>query len=315
MDINKDEDDNQEGIRTCQSCGCHYSLTEYLGVNKQYIEAPCHFQEHCYNHCLACLLGVGPIDFPNEQNNENDLEIQYSRMNYGDNHNQKPTDNSNWPYAVSPQLLMDGDLKTAFENYLKKGCQLVVLPIARLWVDSEIIFPGPIVFLPAGTADLGQLNCRPNQTNTRSLAERSSAASGITLEVLDKHSLVIFPYELAWDDVLLGSHQQHLEIIRYLSNVVEFTCLDFVRYKTCKLDIIDDLPAHPGQVYSNHMMAGVLLYDPTSDESRILGGAAFTHYITRGLGLPLEHIEWWAPRKISALQSLCGHKKAANQAA
>lgn len=39
------------------------------------------------------------------------------------------------------------------------------------------------------------------------------------------------------------------------------------------------------------MMSGALLYNPHLHEARIIGGDAFTHYLTRGLGLPLEPID------------------------
>ena len=39
-------------------------------------------------------------------------------------------------------------------------------------------------------------------------------------------------------------------------------------------------------------MAGALLYSVEMHEARIVGGAAFTHYLTRGLGLTLGQPEW-----------------------
>jgi hypothetical protein len=39
------------------------------------------------------------------------------------------------------------------------------------------------------------------------------------------------------------------------------------------------------------MMAGALLYSHVEREARLIGGDAFTHFITRGLGLPIESID------------------------
>jgi hypothetical protein len=40
------------------------------------------------------------------------------------------------------------------------------------------------------------------------------------------------------------------------------------------------------------MMASALLYCGALREARIIAGAAFSHYLTRGLGLSLDQLEW-----------------------
>jgi hypothetical protein len=85
-----------------------------------------------------------------------------------------------------------------------------------------------------------------------------------------------------------------MEFLRSLSEVVDETCLNFIRYRECRLDRVDALPARAGQVESNHMMAGALLYNAAHQKARIIGGAAFTHFVTKGLGLPIPDIEFTA---------------------
>jgi hypothetical protein len=155
------------------------------------------------------------------------------------------------------------------------------------------VFPGAFTFYPAGLPDLRQLNPVP-KNDPISLAEVCSAASGVTHESLEEHALVIFPCKFDWQRIRSSSHKDHLDLIRQLSGEVDRCCLNFVRYRLCKLGPVPDegLPAHAGQVADNHMMAGALLYGGSPGQAMIIGGAAFSYYLTRGMGLPLDQIEW-----------------------
>jgi hypothetical protein len=197
-----------------------------------------------------------------------------------------------WPDEAINDSIMDGDLLPAFQQFLDAGAHLAVLPVARLHVESPVAFPGGIAFYPPGEVDFDQMNVVPNRSDTTSLAEHSSAASGITQDVLERHPLVVFSCRFDWRAFRSAGHRTHLAFIRRLSEEVDLRCLNCVRFRSCRLEPIDDLPAHAGQVASNHMMAGALLYNGQMKESRIVGGAAFTHYLTRGLGLPLDHLGW-----------------------
>jgi hypothetical protein len=140
---------------------------------------------------------------------------------------------------------------------------------------------------PAGIADLNALNVVPNDERTSSLAKLSSALSGVDQKAIEKHATVAFPVPFEWDSLWSTDHRSHMEFIRRLSETVDRQCLDVIRYRQCEIGIPDALPGRAGQLDSNHMMAGALLYNPVIQKSRIIGGSAFAHFITRGLGLPV----------------------------
>jgi hypothetical protein len=81
-----------------------------------------------------------------------------------------------------------------------------------------------------------------------------------------------------------------MELIRRLSEHVDEICLDYLRYRLCSIDRVDALPGRAGQLQSDHMMASAVLYNAARCEGRIIAGSAFTHFVVRGLGLPLEPI-------------------------
>lgn len=202
----------------------------------------------------------------------------------------------------------EGDLLSDFAKYIDVGSQLVLMPIARMnveWVARA--YPGPVILYPPGAVNLEDLNIVPNRKMTSVLAELASEASGIDEPILRKHPLVAFPYKLNWSEVRLGSHSHHLELIRRLSEHVDTACLNFVRYVQCPIDVPDCLPGRAGQLDSNHMMAGALLYSHVDREARLIGGAAFTHFITRGLGLPIESIDHTRFPKTGAVGRLVDH--------
>lgn len=186
----------------------------------------------------------------------------------------------------------EGNLLHDFSEHLVPGKLLVLMPIARVEVElPPLTYPGPVIFYPAGFANLDDLNIVPNNKEASTIADFASHASGITEETICQHSLVAFPYTLDWSEFRTGKHEYHRELIRTLSEHVDAACLNFIRYSQCPVDIHDYLPARAGQLGSNHMMAGAILYNYALREGRLIGGDAFTHFITRGLGLPLESIE------------------------
>jgi hypothetical protein len=202
----------------------------------------------------------------------------------------------------------EGDLLLDFAEPLEIGNHLIVMPIARVNIEWDArMYPGPVVFYPPAAVDLGNLNIVANRTTSSSLAEYSSAASGVDESIFRTHSLVAFPYALNWSEVRTGSHSDHREIIRRLSQHVDTTCLNFVRYMQCPIDLPDCLPARAGQLDSNHMMAGALLYSHVEREARLIGGDSFTHFITRGLGLPIASIAHSSFPKTGELGRIVSH--------
>ena len=100
------------------------------------------------------------------------------------------------------------------------------------------------------------------------------------------HSLVAFPYSFDWQGFRRNDFRANTEFIRNLSRHLDRVCFNFIRYHQCPIfangDPIHSLPRKAGQIDTNHMMAGALLYNHSIREGRIIGGYAFTHFITRG---------------------------------
>ena len=289
-------DEYQQTVqRVCKECGQRYTIGKYLENSPLYFGPPWKYRAGCETYCLACWLCVGPNDFPSAANDNPQSVSETSSLSdpmLSEDNLHLNALGGDWSYDKAYEPLMQGNLLVAFRSLLDNGANLVAMPIARVNVENTIVFPGPVTFYPPGFVDLEKLNLIPNDEQSRSLAEHSSAASGITLDVLERHPLVVIPCRFDWEKFSKSSHRGHLEFIRELSEEIDRSCLDFVRYNTCRLEPIDDLPAHAGQIATNHMMAGALLYSGALRKARIIGGAVFTHYLTRGLGLPLTQLEW-----------------------
>ncbi len=190
----------------------------------------------------------------------------------------------------------DGDLLEDHRALIAQGLHLAVMPVARLALEwSPIQFPGRVTFYPDGEVLTDNLGIVPNDPNSRILSEHASAASGINQDIFDRHPLVVFPFHFEWKQFRKNSHKENMAFIRTLSEYVDRSCFNFIRYRQCPVfsngDPIDNLPGRAGQVNSNHMMSGALLYCDVLREARIIGGDAFTHIVTRGVGLPLDDIE------------------------
>ncbi|QVL31224.1 hypothetical protein KIH39_20600 [Telmatocola sphagniphila] len=242
------------GITRCKQCGflCGTELSS------QYWHPPVNYSAGVDEYCLGCWLDCGP-------------DATSTRHHV----------------LVEPT----GDLIVDYNAIFHLGYRLAILPVARLELGSApICFPNMICFYPPGTIDLEQLLIRSNSEGTLRLAEHSSLASQINEKVLSTHPLVVLPCRFDWDDFCNASHKAHLEFIRSLSEIIDDECFNFIRYRQCHIEPIDILPGRPGQINSNHMMAGALLFDPEKG-GQIIGGDAFTHIVTRGLGLPLEPID------------------------
>lgn len=281
--------------RVCKECRRQYTVREYLENAASYFSRPSNYRAGCENYCLNCWLCIGPHDCPDEKDDDVDKVVHFPSasdgipmidgMYLGEHHD-------NWPYEEVCELLMQGDVLRGFQWFLERGANLALMPIARVYVDRPVVFPSGITFYPPGVADIEALNLIPNRDDTTSLAERCSAASGITAGLLNEHPLVVFPYQFDWNAFRSSGHESHLDLIRCMSEEIDRRCLNLARYRLCRLERADDVPAHAGQLASSPMMAGAMLYGSAIREARIVGGAVFTHYLTRGLGLPLEQIEW-----------------------
>jgi hypothetical protein len=246
--------------RTCAICRQSYVLAEKLTSQSFYLGPPHNYLDACTTHCLACWLGVGPID-----------RVERSEPEDMDDH--------------------DGELLRDLGPWLRPGVQLAVMPIARISLESPARFEEIMIFYPRSVARLEDLHVLQNDPASKRHAELASTLAGVTLETFDDQATVAFPVELDWNGFLRMSHRDHLDLIRSLSEAVDNVCLNMLRYRLCRMEPIDALPARAGQIMSNPMMASAPVYNPAQLEGRIIAGDAFTHMITRGLGLPIYSLD------------------------
>lgn len=243
-----------ERPRKCVECAAPYSIANFLSSSRTHFSRPENYASGCLTHCLACWLGCGP----------------------------EATERSDY----------EGDILRDCASWLRPGVHLAVMPIARVTLDLPVKFASSTtIFYPAGFADLAKLNVIPNDAHSGKLSERQSALSHVDVQTLDQHALVAFPVTIDWNSLWRTSHRSHLEFIRYLSALVDYNCLDLIRYLQCPIAVADALPGRAGQLDSDHMMSGALIYNAAAMQARIIGGDAFTHIVTRGLGLPIESVE------------------------
>lgn len=254
--------------RVCRSCEKIYTISDAWQRNESYFDSPYDYQIGCVEYCLECWLGVGPLDISESPDQRS--------CGFGDD---------------TTALNEEGDLLRQFQRYLDEGMLLAVMPVSRIFVDSSsITYRDRFTFFPAGCANLYDLNIKPNREANCPLTEAQSAAAGITEQLLSELPLVAFPCRIDWTSFCKTDHEGHLDLIRQLSESVDRGCLDYVRYRLCGFEPVDSLPGRAGQVSNNPMMAGLCLFNPAENRARIVGGAAFTHMLTRGLGLSLESI-------------------------
>jgi hypothetical protein len=85
-----------------------------------------------------------------------------------------------------------------------------------------------------------------------------------------------------------------MEMIVTISEIVDGLSFDLINYMSCKLEHLssETKPASPGQLSSKSMMSAAVLVKSGDLDSVLLAGAAFTHIITKGLGLDLRQPEW-----------------------
>jgi hypothetical protein len=182
----------------------------------------------------------------------------------------------------------DVELADDFAALVSPNELIAVLPLSRAHMDADVLrFPGNIHVYGFGI-NVESLNIQ--RPPPASHAGEALRASGVTERDFVANVVVAFPFAIEWS-AIHRSHDEDLATIRALSAHVDRACLDLMRYLECPIEQVEALPARAGQLARNSMMAGALLFDPRAREARILGGAAFTHWLTRGLGLPLVQIE------------------------
>jgi hypothetical protein len=251
-DVTKFSEQDAQRDRACADCGNHYSIDQELDSSPHYFDPPYNYATGCVTRCLACWLGCGP-DYEHTQ--------------------------------------LEGNLLREIGLGLDPQTHLVLMPIARMIVDSPLSFPNHTNIYPRGVADTTMLNVLTYDKLPPSLPAFQTKMSGVGEATFKKHATIAFPCTFSWDDLWATNHKFHMEFIRLLSEVADDNCLNFIRYRLCSIELPDTLPSRAGQISSNHMMAGAVLYNALRNEGRIIAGDAFSHIVTKGLGLPINESE------------------------
>lgn len=268
-------------VRICSGCNKGYSISDYTGSNEHHFYRPINYKNGCERNCLECWLGVSvPLDTPPEANNSIEIETPSPEIHLNG-------------YDIASYRSFDkGDLNAAYKNYFQEGCHLAIIPLSRLITDRSIFLPYGIMIYPQGRLSL--VNLRIDNKQLTKAASSQIRASGVRLEKLEKHPLLVIPVKFSWDSLKRGNHSAHLEMIARISEIIDGLCFDVINYQNCKLEHLscETKPAYPGQLMSNSLMSAALLVKSDAMDSVLLAGAAFTHAITKGLGLDLRQPEW-----------------------
>lgn len=268
-------------IRTCSGCSRTYSIYDYAEGSDHYFYRPTNYKNGCERHCLECWLGVSdPLNTPPATNESIEVETP------------SPEIHQHWYDEKSYTSIDQGDLGTAYKKYFQEDCHLAILPLSRLVTDRSVFLPYGVMIYPQGRLNLATLHA-DNKQLTRAASSQISA-SKVRLVQLDKHPLLVIPLKFSWEELERGSHSVHLEMIARISEITDSLCFDVVNYQNCKLEHLscETKPANPGQLTSNPMMSAALLVKSDAMDSVLLAGAAFTHVVTKGLGLDLPQPEW-----------------------
>jgi hypothetical protein len=280
--------------RSCQECGRTYRIQDYVETSESSFQKPIRYIDGCEQFCLSCWLGVGPNDSDHVTLRADpvappstDLCVDVPRKELRDGRHHVI-----WPYDDVYESLLQGNLLDGFQWFFRAGWHLAVLPIARVKLGAPVFFPNGGAIYPPQVAQLDALNPRSNRKDSESREEVCSAESGVDIRTFERQSLVVIPCRFPWDEFVESGHQEHLRFIRSLSELIDLTFLNFMRYRGCRLDSTDCVPGRAGQTRDNPRMSGALVYNGATAESRIVGGAVFPHAITSGLGMAFTQPEW-----------------------
>ncbi|MEA1031545.1 hypothetical protein PSH61_19840 [Pseudomonas rhodesiae] len=268
-------------VRACSGCSKEYSIHDYMGMSEQHFYRPVNYKNGCERNCLECWLGVSELEDSLLSKSESlAIEVEAAR------------DHSHWYDVSIYQTIDQGDLCATYSQYFDQGCHLAILPLSRLVTDRSIFLPNGVMIYPQGRLNLSSI-----KFSNKQLAKSASSqisASGVKLQELNKYPLLVVPLRFAWDSLLLGDHQGHMEMIVTISEIVDCLSFDLINYMSCKLEHLssETKPASPGQLSSKSMMSAAVLVKSGDLDSVLLAGAAFTHIITKGLGLDLRQPEW-----------------------
>jgi hypothetical protein len=100
------------------------------------------------------------------------------------------------------------------------------MPLTRVLVEEPLRIGRGTYIYPVGFAKVETLEVESFVIGSGILAEFQSAASGVDLATLKNHVLIGFASGFDWEILDRGDHKAHMELLRYLSEVADYKCLD-----------------------------------------------------------------------------------------
>jgi hypothetical protein len=183
---------------------------------------------------------------------------------------------------------LEGNLLREIGAALAPETHLVVMPLSRIMLSTPVAFQSRAIIYPRGVARLGDLDLVLPKEISESLQVYQSSAAFVDKESFARSETIAFPCTFEWDAFWRTSHKNHMELIRFFSQVADLKCLNLIRYRLCSIEVPDALPGRAGQIAKDNMMAGALLYNAFRREGGIVAGDAFNSVLTKGLGLPID---------------------------
>ncbi len=263
------------------------------------------YRDKCECWCLACWLGVGPTDFPDDElieeteshavSTEDAKVLEQARASI-----QRLQIGPHWKEWIGVkekdariyEAQCKGDILKAYSFFTDRKIPLIIMPLTKAISVRPIHYPNGITYYPPGTVNLEGFDnvATPSETTDALLPNQTQLWT--SLDNLSKHGILVFPAALAPALIARADHDAHLELIRRLSEEVDKVCLNFARYYTCTLDKPRSIPARAGQTDTDPAMSMCLIYDPELKSCQIYGGAAFPFAFTGSTGIWLHQPEW-----------------------
>lgn len=162
---------------------------------------------------------------------------------------------------------------------------LAVLPISRCLVEQEIEISGALSLHPPG--DWGGISCIGELPSQDSLTGFATITSGISPEVIESSTLVVFDSDFNDALEVRSSHKDDLFLLQRVVAECE-SQLDVVRFDLCRLDLPDTLPGRVGTWDQSNGASGCVFIDPVRNASRFVGGRYLVSTLTAGIGLDFD---------------------------
>jgi hypothetical protein len=238
-----------EEITLNRVCAICGSRYTLAQADTHFFTAPYNYRNGCAATCLKCWLGCGPDD---------------------------------------KDEILPGNLLKDFALTLGPESHLVLMPIYRLMVSEPIRFQSKSIIYPHRIPKLDELNLVLSDKVSKSLTAFQSSATFVDKQTLLDTPTIAFTYGFDWDDLWHSNRHGQMEYLRRFSQIADMKCLNWIRYRLCRIGVPDTLPSRAGQIKKETMFSAALVFNAFRGEGGIIAGDAFGSAFTKGLGLPID---------------------------